>query len=193
MSLINDALRRASQSERNRPLGASTRVAMEPAPAARSSGLSVLLVVAILVALGVAGWLFWQLWNGHGNPGSTVVVANPAPPLTQAPVVAPKTAPITPAAPANPAPVPVVVAAPPVAALPVAAPPSVTQDTQVVWPVDLTLSAVFFSKTNPRVLINGNLYGVGDTVQGVLLTKIEKDEVTVEWNGHSKVLMLGGQ
>ena len=68
-----------------------------------------------------------------------------------------------------------------------------TADNHTAWPVELKLSAIFFSKTNPRVLINGNLYGTGDEIQGVVLDKIERDQVTVEWNGHRKVLMLGGQ
>ena len=57
----------------------------------------------------------------------------------------------------------------------------------------MKLNAIFFSKTNPRVLINGNLYGTGDEIQGVVLKKIEKDKVTAEWNGHSKVLMMEGE
>jgi hypothetical protein len=223
MSLINDALRRASQSERNRPRRASTAMGMEPAPAARSSLLSVLLAAAGLVSLLLAGWLFWQLWNARNNPGRAVVAANIAPPVSPhvipPPVVAPKPAPVTPAAPANPAPAPVVVSAPlvvappvavtPVVATPVAAPPvlappvapptappaaapSLARDNPIAWPVEMKLSAIFFSKTNPRVLINGNLYGTGDEIQGVVLKKIEKDKVTVEWNGHSKVLMMEG-
>jgi hypothetical protein len=222
MSLINDALRRASQTERNRPRLAPTPMGMEPAPAARSSPLSVLLAAAVLVALLLAGWFFWQLRNARNNPGSAVVAASIAPPVSphvipppvaapkplgvppsggssrviSPPAVAPTSAPVTPAAPANPAPAPVVVSAPPVVAPPVAPPtalPSVAGDTQIVWPVDLKLSAIFFSKTNPRVLINGNLYGTGDEIQGVVLKKIEKDKVTAEWNGHSKVLMMEGE
>ncbi len=239
MSLINDALRRASQTERNHPRRASTPMGMEPAPAARSSPLSVLLAAAGLVALLLAGWCFWQLRNARNHPGSTVVAANIAPPVTPhvipppvaapkplgvpplggssrvipSPVVTPKPAPIAPAAPAapaNPAPVPVVVSAPPVVIPPVASPPVVAppvappatppaepptaaRDTQIAWPVEMKLSAIFFSKTNPRVLINGNLYGTGDEIQGVVLKKIEKNEVTVEWNGHSKVLMMEGE
>jgi hypothetical protein len=130
--------------------------------------------------------------------------------------VAPTSAPVTPAAPTNPAPAPVVVsappvvppdlkyeisnlksqppiAAPPVVAAPTAPPPSAAKDTQIAWPVEMKLSAIFFSKTNPRVLINGNLYGTGDEIQGVVLKKIEKDKVTAEWNGHSKVLMMEGE
>jgi hypothetical protein len=172
---------------------------MEPAPAARSSRLSVLLAAGGLVALLLAGWCFWQLWNARNNPGNIVVAANAAPPVASPviapPVAAPQPAPVTPAAPANPAPAPVVVSAPPVAASPVApppAPPIAAREKPIAWPVELKLNAIFFSTTHPRVLINGNLYGTGDEVQGVVLKKIEKDEVTVEWNGHSKVLMING-
>jgi hypothetical protein len=218
MSLINDALRRASQSEKNRPRRDPTPTGMEPAPAARSSSLSVLLAAAGLVALLLAGWFFWQGWIARNNPGSTVVAANIAPPVTSHAVpplaVAPTSVPVAPAAPTNPAPAPIVasaplvvippVAAPPVVAPPVAPPtappaeppvasPSVARDNPIAWPVDLKLSAIFFSKTNPRVLINGNLHGAGDEIHGVVLKKIEKDKVTAEWNGHSKVLMLYGQ
>jgi len=242
MSLINDALRRASQTERNRPRLAPTPMGMEPAPAARSSPLSVLLAAAVLVALLLAGWFFWQLRNARNNPGSAVVAASIAPPVSPhvisppvaatkplgvppsggssrvipPPAVAPTSAPVTPAAPANPAPAPVVVsappvvppdlkyeisnlksqppvAAPPVVAAPTAPPPSAAKDTQIVWPVEMKLNAIFFSKTNPRVLINGNLYGTGDEIQGVVLKNIEKDKVTAEWNGHSKVLMMEGE
>jgi hypothetical protein len=213
---------------------------MEPTPAPRGSRLSVLLAVAGLVALLLAGLLFWQLWKVRNNPGTTVVPANIAttappqiipptaatpvsksgsgvPPLTRvipSSTVTSASAPVASAAPANPAPAPVIVAAPPVVPAdlkyeisnlksqpPIAAPPatppvrpsSVTADNHTAWPVELKLSAIFFSKTNPRVLINGNLYGTGDEIQGVVLDKIERDQVTVEWNGHRKVLMLGGQ
>jgi hypothetical protein len=58
--------------------------------------------------------------------------------------------------------------------------------------VELKLGAIFFSKTEPKAIINGGLHIVGDQFHGVAVKKIEKTEVTVEWNGHSKVLMLGG-
>jgi hypothetical protein len=42
------------------------------------------------------------------------------------------------------------------------------------------------------VIINGNLYRAGDNIQGVVLKNIEKNKVTMEWNGHSKTLMMDG-
>jgi len=191
MSLINDALRRASQSEKDRPRRVSTPMGMELAPVARSSRLSVVLIAIVLGALLLAGWFFWQWWNARNNSSGVVTTANIAPPVTPKvvapPVILPKPAPVAPAAPA-----PVVLAVPPAFEAPVA-PPSAVNETQNTWPVDLKLSAIFFSKTKPRVLIGGALYGTGDKIEGVVLEKIEKDRVTLEWNGHTKVLMMEGQ
>jgi hypothetical protein len=212
MSLINDALRRASQSEKNRPHRPSTPMGMEPVPAARSWRLSAFLAAAGLVALLLACWFFWQWWTVRNDLGSTHVASNFAPPVAPHVVVPPVVsapAPVTPvapvapaslvapAAPANPAPAPVVVV-PVVSAVaqsvapPVATPKAVI-DNPIVWPVNLRLSAIFFSRTNPRVLINGNIYGIGDDIQGVILKSIANNKVTLEWNGHTKELMMEGQ
>jgi hypothetical protein len=212
MSLINDALRRASQSEKDRPRRAATSSGMEPVPTASNPRLSLFLAAVVVVALLLAGWFFWQWWVMRNNVGRTVVAANVAPPpkpqvMTQPPVVPkPAPAPVVQAAPMKPAPVPVVAAAPPVVAPPVAPPvaapvaavpvtapdglPSASDYHQSPWPVDLKLNAIFFSQANPRVLLNGNIYGPGDQIQGVVVKKIEKDKVTLEWNGHSRELMM---
>jgi hypothetical protein len=193
MSLINDALRRASQTEKNRPRRAATSTGMEPTPVVQSSRLSMILAVAVVVALLLAGWFFWQWWNARIHSGGAVVVDNIAPPVT--PRVIPP--PVAPIAPAQPAPAPVVVVpATPVVAPPVVTPaqlPNVANFNPSPWPVDLKLGGIFYSKTNPQALINGNIYGTGDDIQGVVLKKIERDKVTVEWNGRSRVLIMGGQ
>jgi hypothetical protein len=215
MSLINDALRRASQSERNQPQRGSNLVAMKPVPVEKISVVSVVLAMACVVALALAGYFFWQLWNARHKPVLTVVAARVTTPVPDRavapPVVAAKAAPAVPTAPPNPAPTPVIASAAPVAAQPAASPavapstaapppqaapptappPTAEKDLPVIWPVQLKLSAVFYSKTHPRVLINGNIYEPGDQIQGVVVKSIEKDAATVEWSGHSKVLILG--
>jgi hypothetical protein len=215
MSLINDALRRASQSERNQPQRGSNLVAMKPVPVEKISVVSLVLAVACVVALALAGYFFWQLWNARHQPVRTVVAVRiTAPVSAQAvaqPVTAVKAAPTVPTAPANPAPAPVIASAAPVAAQPAASPavapstaaptaqaapptapaPTAEKDLPVIWPVQLKLSAVFYSKTHPRALINGNVYEIGDQIQGVVVKSIEKDAATVEWTGHSKTLILG--
>jgi hypothetical protein len=39
-------------------------------------------------------------------------------------------------------------------------------------------------------LINGKTLGVGDEIDGIRVTKIESDRVTVEWNGQVKELVM---
>jgi hypothetical protein len=179
---------------------------MQPTPEARGSHLTLLLAAAGLLAVLLAAWAFWRLCNTGNNPGSAVAMANvaPAAPLHVIPTVVapPKVAPVPMVGSAIPAPAPVAATATPVAepapapATPPTAtpaePPSAPKETPIIWPVELKLGAIFFNKTNPKALINGDLHVVGDQIHGVVVKKIEKDEVTVEWSGHSKVLMLGG-
>jgi hypothetical protein len=60
MSLINDAIKRASQSEKDRPPGDGLPSAMRPAPASRRSFVPALAVLAIVVLLAAASWLVWR-------------------------------------------------------------------------------------------------------------------------------------
>ena len=198
MSLINDALRRASQTEKDRPPRAATAAGMEPTPVTRGSRLTLILVAAAVVALLLAGWFFWQWWRARSNADDVIAASNIAPPMTPRVVSppVPKPAPVTPAAPAKTAPAPVAtVPAAPVAAPPVVTPtglPNVANYTPSPWPVDLKLGGIFFNKTSPEALINGNIHKVGDDIQGVSIKSIEPDKVTVEWSGRKRILTMGG-
>lgn len=231
MSLINDALRRASQSDKDRPLQAAPAPGMEPAPVARRSRLTLILAAATVVVLLSAGWFFWQWWSVRQQERAAAsapvmaprvvaqpAVTRPAPvaAATAAPVVRPvpitpaapvaqaaPAEPATPAAPAQPVSAPVaaatpVASAPPVDATPVApqAPsglPNVADYNPTPWPVDLKLGGIFYSKTAPRALINGNIYGPGDSIEGVKIKSIEPEKVIAEWNGRTRELLTGGQ
>jgi type II secretory pathway component PulC len=59
----------------------------------------------------------------------------------------------------------------------------------VAWPADLKLMGIFFSKSHPMALINNQTLGVGELIEGVRVTKIERDRVSVEWHGQVKELM----
>jgi hypothetical protein len=48
---------------------------------------------------------------------------------------------------------------------------------------------IFFRQTNPLTLINGQTLGVGDLIEGIRVTRIERDRVSVEWHGQVKELM----
>ena len=71
---------------------------------------------------------------------------------------------------------------PAVAAAP--APPPVP-----TFPV-IKLQGIFYRKSNPTVMLNGNTVEVGKKVDGVTVAKIEPAAVTLEWNGETKVLEL---
>ncbi len=176
MSLINDALKRASQSDRSRPAQAAVAGLMQPvAPRPRASA-SWLLAAIVVGALGVAlaGLFFWKWW-GAGHP--IVAAASFQPPQTAAAQSPP---------PAN-KPAPLVEKSPPPTAAPSSAP------APNAWPINLTVKAIFYSKTSPHALVNGITVGTGDRIGDVLVTGILSDRVFVDWNGQSKVLIMSGQ
>jgi hypothetical protein len=191
MSLINDALKRASQSDRNRRPQAALPRPMQPVAEHPPTGISwakAVIVVAAL-ALALAGWSFWK-WHGAGHPVVAAAAVQPAQRMVAAPPPpAPKPAPIiqeSPPPPAAPAPLPVVVAAPaPAPAPPVSVPEA--------WPIDLTVKAIFYSKANPRALVNGRMVETGDSIDGVLVTGILSNGVFLDWKGQTREIMLGGQ
>jgi ribosome-associated protein YbcJ (S4-like RNA binding protein) len=172
MSLINDALKRASQSDRNRPRPTETHVAMRPAAERRNGALSLWLGTGIVLALGLAGLFFWQWWNVSHAPVPAKVETAAA--------VAPKPAPAPPPVLHESVPAPTPEPAPPPPAKPVAE----------AWPTNLKLNGIFFSKANARAIINGKTVVVGDEIDGIRVTKIEHSQVTVEWNGQVKELII---
>jgi hypothetical protein len=185
MSLINDALKRASQSDRNRPQRAETHRSMEPADHRRGLTLSLVVGAGVVLALVLAGWFFWQWWMTSHSPAPAKVetVATVAPKPAPAPVIRETVAP-----PAI-SPPPQALAPAPVSA-PTPAPAPSAKPVEAAWPAELKLMGIFFSKTNPRALISGKTVSVGDLIDGIRVTKIEVDRVSVEWNGQVKQLLM---
>jgi hypothetical protein len=187
MSLINDALKRASESHKNQPAPGEPARPMQPAASARKSGASSGALVVLVIVLLLWGWFFWKWWAGSHPTVAAKPAAAPVAKVAAAPAPAPKPA---------PAPVPVVKPAPPPPAPPVvalaqkpvervAAPPVV----EAAWPMTLTLKGIFYSKSHPLALINGKTVGPGETVGGAVVSKIEPNRVIVEWKGHTKDLL----
>jgi hypothetical protein len=176
MSRIADALKRASRSDRNRAPQAATEAFMEPVAGGRDWSLSLALGAGVVVTLALAGWFFRQWWMaGHQSDpvkmeAVAAVAARPAPPPVMAVAAAPAVAPPAPAA----------ALAPPANAV------------EAPWPANLKLMGIFFSKANPRALINGRTVAQGEEVGGIRVTRIEADRVRVEWNGRIKEMMLEG-
>jgi hypothetical protein len=104
----------------------------------------------------------------------------PAPAVVVAPVT--KTEPTVVVAPVTPAPTP----QPPVTKLEPVAPP------KPVFP-ELKLQGIFYRLNNPSALISGKNVRVGDVVQGVKVTAIERASVTLEFKGERREMTLDVQ
>jgi hypothetical protein len=190
MSLINDALKRARESDKNRPSAPPPMRPLQPVEGASGGQLAWILPVIVAIVLALSGWFFWKWHQGSRH----VVVAKPVPALTAKATVAPGPARAVAPAPA-PAPAPPPVASPrvvpgpaPVAAKPPPEPAPAAPVVEAPWPTPLTLQAIIYSKTRPLALINGKSVGPGDTVAGVVVAKINRTSVTLQWSGQSKEL-----
>jgi hypothetical protein len=182
MSLINDALKRASKSDQYLARNPGTYEYVEAVAEPPRRTLSPWGMVGLVIALGLAVCFIWQCWEASRWSGvpkeEDAVVEEPAAPA----VIQPKVVAQAPA----PAPQPVA-PAPATNAAPAAPPP---KPVEPPWPVDLKVSVIFYSQTNARALINGQTVRVGDTLGGIRITDIMKDGVSVEWQGKSKDVMM---
>jgi hypothetical protein len=202
MSLINDALKRASQSDKNRPRPAGLPPAMQPAPERRRSILPVLAVVFIAGLLASAGWFGWRSLSLPGNPAPVTA--------RSAPVIVPPPARVEPAPAPVPAPPPAAVAIP-ANTNTVPAPPPAAESTNVEAPAlrsepapapappppppsfpELKLQGIFYSRANPRAIINGQIKAENDHIGEVRIVTITQNKITVEWNGRTNDLILQG-
>jgi hypothetical protein len=179
MSLINDALKRASQSEKNRPRDTGAHAAMQPAPESRRSLVPALAGVCIFILLVMAGWLVWRSFPHRANPQPFVASVKELPPVVVMPPL-PKV---------DPAPVP---APPPV--------PAPAQVERVPLPApaplpfpELKLQGIYYNRTNPKAAINGQIRAQNEQIGDVRILTITQNKVTVEWNGQTRDLNLGGE
>jgi hypothetical protein len=195
MSLINDALKRASQTERARPRDPGLSSPMQPAVESRRSIVPVVAGVFILALLAAAGWLVWRALPQQHSPatlpavGLTNVTARqslalPRIELRPAAALAKEDAPavVMPLPDSNP----------PVSPPPAPAPAPVVVPEALPFP-DLKLQGIFYNRANPKVAINGQIRAENELIGEVRIVKITQNKVTVEWNGQTKDLSLGGQ
>jgi hypothetical protein len=210
MSLINDALKRASQAEKERPSEPGLPPAMQPAAESRRSWVPVAAGVAVVALLAAAGWLVWRSFSHRGNPAS-----GPSASSAVGPVKAPRR---DAAATNTPAPVPAVQSNAGPAKVEIAAKedmptvvmPPVNTNANTNPPVpppapaiapapepepppfpELKLQGIFYSRNNPRATINGEMHRENEQIGEVRITAISTNKVTVDWNGRTKDLYLG--
>ncbi len=206
MSLINDALKRAGQTQRPNPAAAAPAAGLKPveaAPRASSQWARPLVVLLTFLVLAAAGWLIWQAARPSHPPareaGRGSGATRPAPvdhaagiasaaAAARSHVVEINTNLVTrPSAPAVPEPV---AEAPPVASTPTpASPPAPVPATPGAWPV-LKLQAIFFRLHRPSIRLNGQTLYVGQEVAGVRVVEIQRESAKVELAGETRVLTL---
>lgn len=221
MSLINDALKRASQSQKERaqttpPPAAPPLQPVEHAPPAGPPRY--LVPVLVVLVLGLSGWAFWKWWEVRQSPtlatlpklasatpdraqtGSpathrlnpsteiqvnTNPVMRPSPPpaaVTPPPSTPIQTAPSPTAAVVTPAPAP----APDTNTATAAAD---TAPAKRSFP-ELKLQGIFYRLRNPSVMINNQTLYKGDAVEGAKVVAIEREGVTLEFDGQKKTLLM---
>jgi hypothetical protein len=208
MSLINDALRQASEAHKEMeappvldPFDGIKPEPIQPLPASPwSTLLPVLLVGVVVVAvLGVGGWLAWRSWNNKRGAivaqARTLMKETPLPAAVPPPAdhaaaatvptpPKPSTAVPAPNAPAASSPATGTTAAPPVAATAAVPHPPAPK-----WPA-LRLQGIIFNPPNSSVFINNKMLFTDDEIQGVKVTDIGRHIVVVVLEGQTNTLVL---
>lgn len=220
MSLINDALKRARQTQQPSPFEGRPVVPLKPVDyAARPNRVFRALVgLAILASLAFSAWFFWKWWRSGGEARQ----APPTPSQTRAASIEPAR-PAAPSAPRKqaiqvstnlvvrtnfPAPPPrrteprPTSEATPAAPSPtnaVASEPATNPPVPAPVPApapppspfaDLKLQSIIFREGKPSAVINGDMVSVGDKIRGARVLAIEPQAVTVQRGGETNELRL---
>jgi len=209
MSLINDALKRAAEAQKQNPSDSPPAVRLQPVDySARSSPFLRIVVLSLLLGF-VAGsaWFFSKWWHASNQTASTAALTNA--PVASVPQTAVEAHPsagqpgsqstvrvitnivVRGGQAAQPAPsatgrpnARAQVPPPPKGTPPETAPPKPPS-----FP-DLKLQSIIYRLSKPAVVINGEMLSVGDVIKGARVVNIERYNVTVEWQGEKRELSL---
>ena len=193
MSLINDALKRAKQTQADNPPGTPSlefRVAEpEPRPHPRTTLLLVGLSLVVAMILGLAGLLIWFIAQSKPAPLPIAARMADAPlaplPKSAPPVAAPAAAPTVTGKPDEQAKIPGEPNTNGVSA-------SVTTG-EAIPPAALKLQGIFFNPNNPSAVVGGKTVDLGDRVNGFRVIGISPVAVTLVSATETNVLSLSGQ
>jgi hypothetical protein len=217
MSLINDAIKRANQANKDRqppgnpaaPSPAEMQTVDNPqSQPAGGSMTSMLLIAGIVVFVLLGGSLLFLSMSGNRSneaPVQSPVVATEPPSPANTPVPQPRESlALTPApmespvadALQNPVPPPsttlpgqTAAAVAPSTAPAIAASPLAQPAGPRPFP-ELKLQGIYYRLRDPSVMINGQTLEIGDLVENARVIRIERKEVTLELDGQQKVLRL---
>lgn len=172
---------------------ASGAIASSSKDAAKPGLKVVLLIIGVLLCLAFGVWAISfaiQTWNKSAPAEETdsPAQANPAETSQQAPdSTAPNNVVDVPEViESTPAPDPLVArpAAPEAAPAPVAVEP-------VIWPM-LTINGLVGKGEQGAAMINAQIVGVNETIEGVKVIDIKKQGVTLEFEGEKRFVKVGG-
>ena len=182
MSLINDALKRAHESQEKSP---GLPPPLAPIANQSSGGMGWVLPAAIVLFLVAGGFLVWVAVAHKSSKSAVPVVSQPAPVI--AAVAPPPSLPPPPAPQAPPAPA---VAPPPDATAP--APDAPTNVIIGLLPERLPkVQGIIFSAT-PIAIVNGKMINVGDRLGQYVVKQITKSDVIFQRDdGSIKQLGVG--
>jgi hypothetical protein len=196
MSLINDALKRASQTPPPRIAeGGEMQPVVEAKPA-----ITPLLIIAVCAALLLSVGCFFVLKGiqRYQARSAQSVAARPFPSTSPVPRVANTTEAPKPPAQVAPAPQLAAEASKPAAVVPPATPPPpVSRPAAVPLPdrskagsLKFKLQGIFYRTNKPSVLINGRTFFIGDRLDTAIIKAINPTSVTIEQDGETRLLTL---
>lgn len=210
MSMINDALRRASNVTAPEPMAETGAVPPplpaaafnnvsdfntleEPPPAKKTSLPLLLLALFLFCAAAAAGVYLWERNHRAAPPTQSPrgQLASTAP-TAKAVEAAPQAAPAKAASTASPAPAARSTTASATATQPAPTAPAAAAAVpaaNVTFP-PLRLQSIYYKPANPSVMINGHTLYVNDLVQGVTVAAIDPSSVTLVLSGRTNVLTL---
>jgi hypothetical protein len=207
MSLINDALKRAKESQPQGPAPAAPGPQLRPAEPERHArhNAALLLPVVLGVLALLVLFLVWQMAQQRGSLQVAASQAAPAPAASAQtppaePVPVPETAPGSPDAPAaapsaaaetnEPSAAVVTSANSPAAAEPSEAGTNAALAPEPPKPAPLKLQGIVFSATRPSAVVSGRTLFVGSRIQNLRVAAITSDSVTLLGPGQTNVLTL---
>jgi hypothetical protein len=180
MSLINDALKRARESQRKNPPAGAPQLRPIESPARGGTGW--MLAVAAVLFLAAAGLFIGPAL--FGRKAAPVVTAK-VPEISAPPPAAAAPLPMPPRVDAASLPPAVTNAAPPPAAY--TNPPPAVASEQV-----LKIQGIIFSVAHPEAIVNGKDVIVGDRVGDFQVKEILRDSVVFQRpDGSQKTLVIG--
>jgi cytoskeletal protein RodZ len=198
MSLINDALKRATRNQQTSPPAPAPEPAtpMQPVEYHRR-GLPWYFIPAVLAIIAAACWFIVkgvQARRQSKDPAGSPILVKAREPKAETPTSEPASTPVTQApltTPAGVSPTPISngTTSTETTAATAASTPAPEPPAEPPKPA-YRLQAIFFRPANPSAMVNGKSVSIGSQVDGATVKAITRDNLTIEVKGQTTVLTL---